>query len=288
MKQIITRLIGLYLNLMSIVAPRKAGKIGFEMFCHPFRVPLRTKHLMFLEAATYSRIDVEGVQVQLYRWGNGPKNILLIHGWQSHSYRWKAYIEAFDKKEFSIFAFDAPGHGLSSGNFLSVPLYARIINEVVNVVGNVDCIMAHSLGSFSSVYYLFKNAPDHNIRGMVAMASPGEVHEFLEYFKKELGLSKTTMKVVVKHFAERFHHPPSYFSASSFAHSIQIPSLIIHDEEDMETGVTHSKRLHQMWKNSRLMLTKGSGHNLKSPEVLQEVLRFVSAISLIRQTSGIQ
>jgi pimeloyl-ACP methyl ester carboxylesterase len=284
----ITRIIGLYLNLLSLLAPRKAGKGGFELFCYPRRVSLSEKQLTFLKAAAHTRIEVEGVQLQLYRWGNGPKNILLIHGWQSHSYRWKTYIEAFDKKEFSVYAFDAPGHGLSTGNFLSVPLYEQAIDNVIKVVGTVECMVGHSIGSFSAVYHLFKNGQARNVNRMVAMASPGEVEEFFKHFKKVLRLSDTTMKVVFEHFEGRFQRLPNYFSAPSFAPSIEIPGLIIHDQDDKDTEAAHSRRLHQAWKNSRLMITQGTGHNLKSSDVLQEVLRFVQGADVGQQTSEVQ
>jgi hypothetical protein len=65
----ITRIIGLYLNLLSLLAPRKAGKVGFELFCYPRRVSLSEKQLTFLKAAAHTRIEVEWVQLQLYRWG---------------------------------------------------------------------------------------------------------------------------------------------------------------------------------------------------------------------------
>ena len=55
-----------------------------------------------------------------------------------------------------------------------------------------------------------------------------------------------------------------------------IPGLIIHDEDDEETSVEHSKRVHSKWINSRLHITKGFGHNLKSTEVVKEVVQFIN------------
>jgi pimeloyl-ACP methyl ester carboxylesterase len=276
MKKLIAKVIGLYLNVLALLAPRKAGKLGLELFCYPLRIPISKKQLAFLTAAAQSRIDFEGVQLQVYRWGRGPKNILLLHGWQSHSYRWKAYIEAIDKHEYTIHAFDAPGHGLSTGKFLNLLFYGKVIQHVIGITGEIDCIISHSIGSFSALYAFAMNRR-LSVHKIIAMACPGEVQEFMNYFKQSLRLSDTGLNVVVNHFIECFKQPPGYFSAPYFASAIDIPGLIIHDEDDTETSAVHSKRIHQSWKNSRLVITKGAGHNLKSSEVLREVIAFVNA-----------
>ena len=278
MKKIIAQIIGMYFNLLAILAPRHAGKVGFDFFCYPFRTPISKKHLDFLKSASHGHLNVEGVQIQVYRWGSGPKNILFVHGWQSYSYRWKTYIEAINKKEFTLYAFDAPGHGLSTGKFLSAPLYEQAIHVVVKKLGTVHCLVGHSFGSFASLYHLFKN-PSSKIRSLVAMASPGEACEFFDHYKKALGLSNACLKAVMARFEETFHHSPSYFSAPYFASAIDIPCLIIHDEADMETLAQHSKRLHQALKNSELLITKDAGHNLKSSEVLNKVVGFINKSS---------
>lgn len=34
-------------------------------------------------------------------------------------------------------------------------------------------------------------------------------------------------------------------------------------------------QVHRQWTNSKLLITKGYGHNLKSAEVLKEVVQFI-------------
>jgi pimeloyl-ACP methyl ester carboxylesterase len=81
---------------------------------------------------------------------------------------------------------------------------------------------------------------------------------------------------VVDHFEKTFQKDPSFFSAPAFAEALELPGLIIHDEEDAETPFYHAERIHSAWKNSRLIKTKGYGHNLRSQEVVNEVIRFVT------------
>ncbi len=275
MKNLLSKTIGLSLNGLAILAPRKAAQVGFELFCRPFRGPIKEKQKAFFNTATKQAFQFKGNNIQAYRWGNGPKNILLLHGWQSHTYQWKLYIEALSK-DYSVHAFDAPGHGLSGGKLLHVPLYSEVIEEQINRIGKIDTIITHSLGSFATFYAFYRN-PKLTAHKIVALASPGEAQEFFNFYKKSLNLSDRCSTLITNRFEEIFLRKPAFFSAPSFASTLKIPGLIIHDEEDKETSFVHAERIHHAWKKSKLLKTKGFGHNLKSSEVVREVIQFVNA-----------
>ena len=110
---------------------------------------------------------------------------------------------------------------------------------------------------------------------LVVMAAPGEASEFFDFYRTALSLSQRSVDLIVKAFKNMFNNGPDYFSAPKFASGVECTGLIIHDELDNETSAEHSKRVHAQWKNSTLHLTKGLGHNLKSVEVVKEVIRFV-------------
>ena len=278
MKTAIMKFLGLYINVLALVAPRYAERFGLAIFCRPFRGKMTLRQKEFLQSAKQFRFAYRKETIAAYGWGNGEKKILLVHGWQSHSYRWKVYVEQLIKHNYSVFAFDAPGHGLSTGDFLSVPLYSEVIEKMILHIGKPDAIISHSLGGFSSLYTLHRNpslAPDK----LVLMAAPGEAVEFFELYKTSLSLSQRSMDLIIKRFKNIFHYGPEYFSSPTFASSVSIPGLIIHDEDDDETSVNHSKRVHAKWINSRLHITKGFGHNLKSTEVVKEVVQFIESAS---------
>src|SRR5688572_16030835 len=102
MKALIPRTIGAGLNTLAYVAPGKAAQLGFELFCRPLRVPITKKQQGFFDTAVKETFQSNGFDIQTYRWGTGAKKILLLHGWQSHTYRWKLYIEALSKN-FTVY-----------------------------------------------------------------------------------------------------------------------------------------------------------------------------------------
>jgi pimeloyl-ACP methyl ester carboxylesterase len=274
MKTLIARLLGAYLNILSFIAPRYAGNKGFLLFCRPFRLQLSDKQKEFLNSAEKFAVDLEGQHVQAYKWGNGAKKVLFLHGWQSHSYRWKTYIEALSRDEYTIYSLDAPGHGMSAGNFLSVPVYGKLIHEFILDKGEMHAVVGHSLGSFSLLYSLHQY-PLLPVRRLVLMAPPGEARDFMDFYKQTLGLSNRTLSLVINHFVEKYEVPPEYFSTTKFASSVAVSGLIIHDEEDDEAPYHYAPRIHEAWKKSKLITTKGFGHNLKSISVVKDVVDFI-------------
>ena len=267
------------LNVLAYIAPRQAANLGLNLFCYPFRVPISPKQKAFLSTAFQSSFEHKGVKIQTYRWGSGAKNILLLHGWQSHTYRWRRYVESLSTEEYTIHAFDAPGHGMSEGKFLSVPLYSEVIETFISRTGIIDTIVSHSIGSFSALYTFYRK-PTLSSHNLVTLASPGEAQEFFDFYTRSLALSKKSINLITDRFEELFQRTPRNFSAPVFASTLKVPGLIIHDEEDDDTSVVHSRRIHEAWKTSRLIMTKGFGHNLRSEVVVNEVVNFVRRPSI--------
>jgi pimeloyl-ACP methyl ester carboxylesterase len=275
MKKLIPFLIGRYLNIMSILFPAHAASLGFRIFCYPFRSQIKSYQYDFFNSSEQTVIEHHGVKVKVYRWNSGPKKILFLHGWQSHSFRWKNYLDSFPAEQYSLYALDAPGHGLTTGSFLTVPLYSEVIEKFLHNYGGVDAIISHSLGSFTSLYTLHR-LPLLPVKKLVLLAPPGEALEFLEFYQKSLRLSSRTARKISEYFEEVITEPVDFFSASRFAENLSRPGLIIHDEDDNETSVQHSRNIHSKWRKSQLLITKGLSHNLKSPEVVAKVAQFVN------------
>jgi pimeloyl-ACP methyl ester carboxylesterase len=173
---------------------------------------------------------------------------------------------------------DAPGHGLSGGDFLSVPVYSDLIQAFILGLGEVHTVIGHSLGGFS-LLYTFHRHPLLPIRRIILMASPGEASDFVNVYRKALGLSDKAVSLISDEFVSRYNFGPEYFSAPKFAQSVNIPGLIIHDVTDIEAPYRHAEAIHESWSKSRLIKTEGLGHNLKSASVVEHVVNFVNETS---------
>jgi len=231
---------------------------GFLLFCRPIRRPVKPHHLEFLDTSEKFTIAYSGKKVQGYRWGNGERKILLLHGWESHSYWWKSVVSSLSKEQFTIYSVDAPGHGLSEGNYINIPHYSGLIEQLVLKHGTIHAILGHSLGAFSSVYTMHR-VPHLAVSKMVVMASPGEMKEFVAYYQSVLGLSKRAINVIGDYLIETLGHGPDYFSLKRFTSTLELSGLIIHDTDDKEAPYPYALEAHQNWKNSEMVTTTGLG-----------------------------
>jgi pimeloyl-ACP methyl ester carboxylesterase len=263
-----------YLNTLSLISPIKAGKAGFLMFCHPRRRAVKPHHLEFLNSSEKFTVEYTGKKVQGYKWGNGEKKLLLVHGWESHSYWWKSIVTTLPKEKFTLISIDAPGHGLSEGSFIHLPHYSGLIEKLIETHGGFYAILGHSFGAFSSMYTLFR-APQLPVSKLVLMASPGEMQEFVDYYQALIKFTPRTMKAILDYFVKMISHKPDYFSLKEFAKGIKIPGLFVHDTEDKEAPYRHALAAHKNWPNSEMITTTGLGHNLKSTDLIKEVEKFL-------------
>jgi esterase/lipase len=274
MKKIIQKSIGFYFNMLAIINPKLTAKKGYQLFCSPMSKPLKKHQKDFLETGKHSVLFYEDKKIQTYKWGNGSKKILLIHGWASHSFRWKSYVNELVENDFTVFAFDAPAHGMSDGKMLQVVLYSNIIDLFMKQTKEIEYIITHSIGGFAAIYWMFQNQ-NNQIKKITLMAAPGEATDFFNFYQKILGLSNRTLDIIRKEFAIALSHDPSYFSASKFVKVFKNESLIIHDKQDNETSYSNSVKLHDNWKNSKLILTEGLGHSLKNKQLQKQILDFM-------------
>lgn len=272
----IVSLIGWYFNTFAYVFPQLIARQAFRVFCTPFGVKLKPQQLAFLEAAENFSFDYNGTLIAGYKWGTGSNSVLCVHGWQSHSYRWKKFIEMLDKDKYTVYAIDAMAHGKSEGKLINVPMYADLIEYIMVEKKKMDYIFAHSLGAFSCMYCFYKN-PSISPKKIVCMASPRNAMDFVDEMTKQVGLSEKVVKLVVDRFVSLFNKPPEFFSANRFASKQVSPALIIHDENDKDVSVQFAYDIHEAWPESELLITKGFGHKLRHVSVPEAAIRFIES-----------
>lgn len=274
MKQLIIKGIGAYVNTLAIVSPKTAGRKGFQIFCTPMRPKLQKHQKEFLSTAEEFNMQFKNKNIQCYKWGSGPKKVLFLHGWQSHTFRWKKFIELLSKEEYTIYALDGPAHGQSEGKVFNIPMYKQLINEFIDTIVKPDIVVGHSMGGFSSLY-AFHDRPDQSPSKLVVMGSPGMAGDFVNLFEDMLGLSKKARAGMLEYFEETLGHGPEFYSAADFAKSQTAKGLVIHDTGDKEVPVKYGQAIHENWPASEYWETTGYGHKLRDMEVVKRVVKFI-------------
>ena len=273
--KIIPLLYGKLFNLMVIFNPEKAAIKAFDVFCTIRKGRVKAIQAAFLDKAKLTLETIGEHQVQTYHWPGDGETVMLLHGWESNTFRWRNLIRKLQKKDFNIIAFDAPGHGYSSGNRLYVPLYAVSSRYVMNK-HQPKYVVAHSVGGMTTLYDHYVE-PESSVKKIVTIGSPCEFLQFMEHYQ---GLLKFNNKVreALNHRLKawlgfHFHE----FSSAIFVANNTKKGLLFHDTKDLQVPYKASVKVHNHWKGSKLISTTGLGHSMHQEEVNNQIIEFLSS-----------
>lgn len=273
-KKLTYRIFGFYLNTLTRFWPRKGGKTVFKLFCTPKPRKIEQEELDFLQTARQGLIPFQRRSVRTYIWGEGPRKVLLVHGWQSLSSRWKPLVENLQRPEFTLIAFDASGHGLSGGRQFTIPENAELIHRIMNEHGNFEAVVGHSLGSLS-LLYAFSRHSLPEINKWVLMAPPVSLKDLVSLFRKTLRLNPNTVDRMIGEMKASTPGGLETFDLARMVLKLSAPGLIIHDKNDDRVSYENAEKLAAVWPAAQLVTTFGLGHRLRDTEVIRQVTTFI-------------
>ncbi|TXG38960.1 alpha/beta hydrolase [Seonamhaeicola maritimus] len=273
MEKYIIKLIGSYLNVLSYFSGDYAANKALHLFSTPRKGKLNSQNEKFLNSAKKENLNYEGLNIATYHWKGDKATILLVHGWESNSARWKNKIKRFIPQGFNIIAIDAPAHGASGSKLFNALLYSEFINIVAQKY-QPEVVIGHSVGGMASIFFQQKYQLK-SIKKMVLLGAPSEFETILKSYIKLLGYNKKIEKHLNKIILKRFGAVPGDFSTSKYSKSIETKGLIIHDVKDAVIPYSDAKLINKNLRNSMLISTKGLGHSLNDSSVTKNILEFI-------------
>lgn len=255
----------------SRLAPELTSALAAHMFRSTRRSAPRAGERDVLRTATGSRI----AGMQLWSWGEGP-TVLLVHGWNGRSTQLGGFVEPLVERGYRVVAFDSLGHGDSDGKQSSLPEFANCIRQVVDELGGVYGIIAHSLGGAATTFAL---AYGMQAERLVFVSPPADPREFLKIFGAAIGINEDVRLRVKQRVERRLGVPMEEMQAFELAPAMQLPLLVIHDEDDKEVPVEVGRGVAAAWPRAELVVTQGLGHQriLRDSEVAEVAVHFIDA-----------
>lgn len=229
--------------------------------------------------AERGQLEVNGSRVETYRWGNGPRVILLVHGWRSRASRLSAIVTALESHA-TIVAFDAPGNGDSPGKFATVLDYAEAIHQLGEQHGEFHAIVGHSFGVLATFLAVREGVATRRIVGISGMydAETG----LMRPFASQLGLSPR-VGARLRHLAESRTFAVVDDPWSRFTTRIddgRVPLLLVHDDQDRTVLPVAADLIAAAHPGPvEVLRTSGLGHSriLSDAAVLGAIEEFVRA-----------
>lgn len=269
----IVKSVGLCINTLSYIAPKKAFALAYKLFSQPRKGRI-TEHKIpktLLKAEHVSHKHNEH-EFQTYIWKGNKDIILLIHGWESNASRWKKLLSHLKKTGKTIIAIDGPAHGKSSGKEFNVPTYAEFIDVVVQKY-NPKIAIGHSIGGNAIAY--FQAHYNHNFEKIVLLGAPSDFKVILNNYIKMLSLNKRVHQSLIDYTKKRFNLTIDDFSASKFLKNSTIEGIVAHDLQDTVVLFEEGKKISKAWEKAQFIETKGLGHSMHDAYLYQTIVDFV-------------
>jgi pimeloyl-ACP methyl ester carboxylesterase len=274
LKKNIPKIIGFYLNVLVWFRPKTVAQKAFSIFSKVRKGRVLPHQKEFLDNAKLEEVEIENHIIQTYTWKGTRETVLLVHGWESNSWRWHKLIEKLKQANYNIIAFDGPGHGYSSGTNLHVPLYAEALEKML-LKYSPTIVIGHSVGGMTVLYNEFKN-PNSKTEKIITIGLPSEFDEILTHYQNLLSLNSKVMSVLKKYVKERFSFTPKEFSSARFVVNNTKKGLLFHDKLDTITPYHASVSVNEHWKGSQLISTEGFGHSMHQDELNNQIIDFLA------------
>jgi len=211
-----------------------------------------------------------------YEIGDGSRTALLIHGWAGSSQQYRRIALRLTQEGYRCVVIDLPAHGIEAGRSTHALEMADAIEVAGNALGNVDIVVAHSLGAMATAV-----AMQRSLRAdRLVLVAPGVwPHQALEWFAANLRLRPVVAKAVEQSMERRFGED-LWDRIPNGMLDMNVPgrTLIIHDVDDDIVPIDHAKLLSERW-GVGLVSTQGHGHHgmLRAPEVIDQIATLASA-----------
>lgn len=274
LKNILTKSIGTYINMLRFISSKKATQLAYRFFSEPREGKLLEHNLpSVLLDAEREIMFLDNQEFPIYTWHGNETKIILVHGWESNAARWEPLFPYLKKTGSTIIALDAPAHGLAKGKEFSVPNYAEFIHEVVKKC-KPQIMIGHSIGGSACLYFQNRYT-SLSIEKMILLGAPADLGILLDNYAKLLGLNSTVIQSLDEYFSERFNVNSVSFKGEKLAETLLVPGIISHDQADEVVLFEESIKIAKGWKKSIFIETNGYGHSMHDPALYQKIEDFI-------------
>lgn len=263
-------------KLLEITSSKLAMKFASKLFTTPmkYKIPKR-EFEMDKNSVQENFILKSGKEIVVYNYGESNKKVLLVHGWSGRGTQLVKIADEMLKMGYSTISFDAPAHGKASGKTSNMTEFIEAILEMQEKFGPFEYAVGHSLGGMSILNSIKRGL---KVKKAVIVGSGDIVEDIFDDFVEKLGMNIAISKKMKASFEKKIGETMESYSAYIVAREIQIPVLIIHDNDDADVPVKAAHHIHENLKNSELMITNGLGHRkiLGDAKVIKKIISFLN------------
>ena len=254
-----------------------ATSFAQNLFITPLKFKTPKRELEMLENSNQTKVHLPNLNKDIiaYHYGSSSKKALLIHGWNGRGTQLVTIANMLLEQGYATISFDAPGHGKSPKSKTNMTEFIATCFALEKKYGPFDLVIGHSLGGMTTM-----NALNQGLKAnkAVLLGSGDVVEDIIDDFVKQLELKQVVADTMKKRFEAQFKQTMASYCVHEAAKNVNIPVLVIHDEDDKDVPVKAAKNIYENLKQGQLMITKKLGHRkiLGDKKVIANIRAFLS------------
>lgn len=248
-------------------------------------------------------ITINKVKISFFKYGNGPKKILILHGFGSSIKSWKKFITKFDPTKFTLYFPELPGFGQSEHppKPWQVKDYTHFIQSLIKQEDlDPQFLVCHSFGGRISIQLL---AQKNNFQKAIFIAAAGIRPELtpiqklanklgpilnpVKKFKPVQSIIKNLRKLIgagdynkVQGTMKQTFINVVNTDLTKTLPKVKVPVQLIWGDQDTLTPFYMAEQMNQLIPDSSLQIYHGKKHglHLTDPARLhQDITEFINA-----------
>jgi pimeloyl-ACP methyl ester carboxylesterase len=269
------RVLRLLFSIVGPVFPRLMGRWAYALWFRTRRFPESGAGKRIASKAQRDTLMVDEIPVAVYSWGSGPI-VLFVHGWSGRGSQVAAFAEPLVAAGYQVMAIDAPGHGATPGDRTNILECAAALRAFKRRYGPVYGAITHSFGGMVLAYAMNNGL---SVKRVVCISAPAHIEYLLNGFSQTLGIPDAVIADMRRRMDARF--PEGYWENISTVVNVRkldVPALIIHDENDRSVPWEQGKIIANAWPGARFLKTSGLGHGriLRNQAVVDAAVDFIN------------
>ncbi len=262
------------LRVLARIAPRATARVAEALFVKTARPAPRADEAAWLAEAACFTVRAAGQQIAGYAWGTTGPTVIFAHGWWSHAGRFAPMARAVSAAGMRAVAFDAPGHGRSTGWRSTMPEFAAALRAVADHHGPVHAIVGHSLGGAAAIFAMSRGLPADRA---IVIAAPADLAAWAVRFRDTFRLPDGVYAQMQRNMEQRLQLTWDDLAIPVLARRLDLPALIIHDVHDSDVPWAEGQELAEAWRGATLHTTERLGHRaiLRDAGVIDRVVGFL-------------
>jgi len=268
-------------TVLTRVSPFLASRFAAKLFLTPFKYKLPGREKEMDSNSIQEKVMVPSMdrEIVTYKYGKGEKKVLLVHGWSGRGTQLAKIAEALKDKGYMVISFDAPAHGKTQDKMSMMPFFIKAVHYLDEHYGSFDAVIGHSLGGMSALKAISDGLKTNKL---VIIGTANNITEITRHFAENMKMNHKVAAKMKDYLDAKFNEDMDKLSGAVSAENVKTPTLVIHDEKDVDVKVNSAYEIHEALENSELMITSGQGHRriLGNPEVINKITTFITAQSL--------